>query len=421
MAYYNLGKSYQFLINNDQAILNFKKAIDIEPEFSEAHNNLGVCLMNLGEFKKACSSYEYSIKINPNQFEGFYNLARSLQQLNQDEEAIKNYKQTIINKPDFAPAYNNLGNIFDKIENYEDAIKYYEQATKLNPDYHVAQYNLANTYKTIGRYDKAIEKYELSKTIASKAQILGCLYILKKYEDFRKRLDEYCESDKRNIRIAAVSAFVSNQLKKNDPYPFCKNPLNFFILSNLKNHRPDSDEFIIQILNEVKNLKTVWEPKNKSTKFGSQTDEKIFKSGKKCSELKDIIEKEIKFYKEKFIDEKCIFINSWPRKFEIKGWFVNLKKYGHQTSHIHPKGWLSGVIYLKTIKTAKDSIDGAIELGLHGYDLPVINENYPRKIFKPNNGDIILFPSSLFHKTIPFTVEDERCVIAFDLVPNFSE
>ena len=37
------------------------------------------------------------------------------------------------------------------------------------------------------------------------------------------------------------------------------------------------------------------------------------------------------------------------------------------------------------------------------------------KIYQPENGDLVLFPSSLFHETIPVTQEVERCVIAFDL------
>jgi predicted 2-oxoglutarate/Fe(II)-dependent dioxygenase YbiX len=98
------------------------------------------------------------------------------------------------------------------------------------------------------------------------------------------------------------------------------------------------------------------------------------------------------------------------------GWYNKLVKNGFQTAHIHPSGWLSGVIYLKTINQAGDD-EGAIEFGLHGYELPVIDESYPRKVHRPESGDIVLFPSSLFHRTIPFTTDAERCVIAFDLKP----
>ena len=63
------------------------------------------------------------------------------------------------------------------------------------------------------------------------------------------------------------------------------------------------------------------------------------------------------------------------------------------------------------------SCEGGIEFGLHGYELAIIDPNYPRKLYQPKRGDIILFPSSLFHRTVPITSDSERCVIAFDLVP----
>ena len=59
--------------------------------------------------------------------------------------------------------------------------------------------------------------------------------------------------------------------------------------------------------------------------------------------------------------------------------------------------------------------EGAIKFGLHGYNYPIRDKNYPTKIYQPENGDLVLFPSSLFHETIPVTQEVERCVIAFDL------
>ena len=76
---------------------------------------------------------------------------------------------------------------------------------------------------------------------------------------------------------------------------------------------------------------------------------------------------------------------------------------------------MSGVFYLKTVKPPVEH-EGAIEFGLQGYDYPVINKNYPRRLYEPLNGDLVLFPSSLFHRTIPVIKDVERCVIAFDLV-----
>ena len=113
----------------------------------------------------------------------------------------------------------------------------------------------------------------------------------------------------------------------------------------------------------------------------------------------------------------CLFIKSWPLSYSLSGWYVRLLKGGHQGSHIHPSGWLSGVVYLKTVNDT-NSPEGALELSLHGYSLPIIDNVHPKKLFKPKQGDIVFFPSSLFHRTIPFREDTERCVIAFDLYPG---
>ena len=47
-------------------------------------------------------------------------------------------------------------------------------------------------------------------------------------------------------------------------------------------------------------------------------------------------------------------------------------------------------------------------------------KNLPNLIHKPKIFDIALFPSSLFHRTIPFSSQEDRQVIAFDLVPKQS-
>ena len=68
-------------------------------------------------------------------------------------------------------------------------------------------------------------------------------------------------------------------------------------------------------------------------------------------------------------------------------------------------------------KTLKED-EGAIKFGLHGYDYPITNIDIPTYQYSPLEGDLVLFPSSLFHKTLPFSSNDERHVIAFDIIPE---
>ena len=61
--------------------------------------------------------------------------------------------------------------------------------------------------------------------------------------------------------------------------------------------------------------------------------------------------------------------------------------------------------------------EGAINFSIHGYDYPILNKKIPSLLIQPNDGEIVLFPSSLFHSTIPINKNEERIVIAFDMMP----
>ena len=95
-----------------------------------------------------------------------------------------------------------------------------------------------------------------------------------------------------------------------------------------------------------------------------------------------------------------------------------MSRGGHLTSHIHEEGWLSGVLYLAMPSDRPEgSTAGGIEFSTDGDDYPREHDDFPRRTLLPGVGDIVLFPSSLFHRTIPFQSNEERICIAFDVKP----
>jgi uncharacterized protein (TIGR02466 family) len=172
------------------------------------------------------------------------------------------------------------------------------------------------------------------------------------------------------------------------------------------------------LLNKLKQEPTTWAPRNKATRNGFHTTRNLF--GKSCgvvSDLEKIIKKELELYYNKFKSNKCGFIDFWPETISLYGWSIRIHKDGFQTPHIHPGGWLSGVIYLQLVDS-ENKDEGAIEFSLCGTDYTVINNNFPKVRYHPTVGDIVLFPSSLFHYTIPIRNEGERVIVSFDLLPS---
>ena len=214
-----------------------------------------------------------------------------------------------------------------------------------------------------------------------------------------------------------MAAYVSKKENIKNIYPFCKNPLNFIFIKNLKNELTSMNKFRGNLLKILNIIHPVWEPTAYTTKGGYQTLGNLFDSkDSEISKLQKIIKKQIINYREIYKNSEDLFIKNWPIKSNFRGWYVKLVKQGHQKSHIHPTGWLSGVFYLKVPKLLNKN-EGAIEFTLYGYDYPDY-KNLPNLIYKPKIFDIALFPSSLFHRTIPFGSQEERQVIAFDLVPE---
>ncbi len=95
-------------------------------------------------------------------------------------------------------------------------------------------------------------------------------------------------------------------------------------------------------------------------------------------------------------------------------WSVRLTDGGFHVAHIHPLGLLSSACYLR-LPPAREGGEGWLELGRAptdmGLDLP------PLLTIEPRPGRLALFPSYMFHGTVPFQ-EGERLTVAFDIVPR---
>ena len=96
-------------------------------------------------------------------------------------------------------------------------------------------------------------------------------------------------------------------------------------------------------------------------------------------------------------------------------WSVRLKSEGYHTNHIHPQGWISSALYVALPQEMGDEHDtaGHIQFGAP-LDLPLP----PQRIVRPEVGTLVLFPSYMWHGTVPFTSQQPRITVAFDLVPQ---
>ena len=417
----NYGAILQSIGELEKAELSIRKAIELNPKIGNAHYNLGITLKSLGKLEEAESSTRNAIKLNPNDAEAHSNLGSILIDLGRLEEGELSTRKAIQLNPNDAAAYSNLGGILKDLGKLQESENYYSKAISLNPNEINFKMNRSKLLFQREKFEEALKDSDSCNTEESRTQSLIVLYALGRIDEIYKRIEKTSKIDEQNISLAAFSAFISESEKKSTANNFCKNPLSFLYFSNLKFHIENYDPFIKEIINDLKDLATVWDPSNKATKNGFQTPAHInlfLNSPKNISHLQSIILNELDKYYMKFNTENCSYIKKWPAKKDLNGWHVVLKKQGYQESHIHPAGWLSGVIYLKVVPPLNDN-EGAIEFSLNGVNYSHINS--PQLTHQPKVGDIIFFPSSLHHRTIPFSTNTDRIVIAFDLLPNHND
>ena len=102
----------------------------------------------------------------------------------------------------------------------------------------------------------------------------------------------------------------------------------------------------------------------------------------------------------------------------VGAWSVRLKPHGFHRDHFHPDGWFSSAFYVETPDAALDTEErqGWIRFGQPPFvtQPPLPAEKYVR----PKPGRLVLFPSYFWHGTVPFTTDEARMTVAFDLVPK---
>ena len=143
--------------NFEKSISQYLKAIEINPTFLEAINNLGLIYLNLKEYGLAKKYFSKSIEVNEEFFHGYYNLGVLNYELMQFNDAELNFKQSIKINKKFDKAYNGLGNLYLKINKHDLAIKAFELSLKLNPSSEEILCNLASALIESKHYSKSLE------------------------------------------------------------------------------------------------------------------------------------------------------------------------------------------------------------------------------------------------------------------------
>ena len=415
-AFNNMGNALQDKGDSEAAINSHKRAIKIKPDYADAYINMGNSLMGKGSLDKAIDSYNQALKIKPDLADAYYNMGVALNRKGDLDVAIDNYNQALKINPEYAEVYNNKGIALQDNGDIKAAIKSYEQALKIKPDYVEAHYNYGLLLFADNEYEKAVEHFKFSDFGKSKYYLLRCFYLQDKKSLFYDQLDYFINQDEIHPIIGSLGCRAELRYGIEKLNLFCKDPLNYVLKNDLSNLY-DFDKIFVKTARTILNENRIPIKPQRLLTNGNQTSGDLFSLQHDLTEdIQKIIRLEIEKYKVDFKHSTEGLITGWPTDYSLRGWLVSMKSGGELSAHIHDPGWITGSIYINVPpKSKKDSGNLVVTThdSKHGN-----GRAKDTKSIDVVTGSLCLFPSSLLHYTIPFESDDDRIVLAFDIIPK---
>ncbi len=138
-----------------KAIIQYRKALDLNPKFIGAHNRLAICLDKIGQHTEAESALRRAIKVKPKLAYLWNNLAFSLMAQKRWRDAERELGTALQLKPDYQRARVNLGIVMSKLARRDEAFQQFQMVLGDARAY----YNIGLLDKAGGRYAQAAESF----------------------------------------------------------------------------------------------------------------------------------------------------------------------------------------------------------------------------------------------------------------------
>ncbi|MFQ5784221.1 MAG: tetratricopeptide repeat protein [Alphaproteobacteria bacterium] len=426
-AHIALGGALRRLGKPAEAESALRAGLAIRPRDPGAHLRLGNALADQDRLAEAEAAYREALALRPDYAEAFINLGNLLLDMLRLDEAETAYREAIALRPKMPQAHNNLGNALRDQGRLDEAVAAYGKAVELAPALAETHYNLGNTFAEQGAHDAAAAAYrralDCDAGYVRPRQGLAALALAR---GAPRNAVEACDAclarDPGNRQALAIKAAALDVLGERDAVRAlidfdrliapvrCAAPAGF----------ADLDAFNAALAAHALDHPTLaYEPLSKATRSGRQTRELLVEPKGPVAHLEMIIEDAVADYLAAHpADPGHPFLAHPPARWRLNVWATVLGAQGHQAAHIHPAGWLSGVYYVRlpAAVAADDDDAGWIEFGGHDPASKLTVEP-ERRLYRPEEGLMLLFPSYFFHRTVPFESDEARISIAFDVLP----
>jgi tetratricopeptide (TPR) repeat protein len=153
-----LGAALTYVGRTEEAIVEFQKAIQLNPMAGGAYLNLGYVYHKQGRFEEAIQAYKKAMAMTPRlAAECHNNLGTAYLLQGRKQEAIKEFELALQVRPGYARPYFELGTIYEEDENIDKAIDCMEKAARTEPEFVPIYQALIRLYEKKGLAEKSQE------------------------------------------------------------------------------------------------------------------------------------------------------------------------------------------------------------------------------------------------------------------------
>ncbi len=467
LAWHAMGNALRAQDEIEAAAGAFRKAVVLRPGYATAWANLGAVLRLLGRTDEALDCLDKAGRSGYASAELADTIAGTLLDSGRADEALARAKSLVDTYPDFAPGHLTLAHILWEYGEATDAgaaVTAFRTAVLNRPDNRDLRTVFARFLLVARWAEEALEQIHILQAAGHdvsltriEADALEALGQTERAGGLYEQLHRVIG----NTDVGFLNAYTRHLLTKGDwvaaadraadatrAAPGNQEAWSYLgtawrLLDDPREHWLCDYEQLIgfvevepppgfsSISNYLGTLKSILEPLHQakrepvqqSLRGGSQTPGRLFgRPDSMISATRTSLLNAVERWMDTLpTDPQHPFLARKSRSIQVSGsWSVRLRSSGSHVNHIHPEGWLSSAFYVSlppsvSSVSADGNCAGCIQFGQPplelGLDLP------PRRVIRPQAGRLALFPSYIWHGTVPFTDEQSRLTIAFDLVP----
>ena len=147
---------------NDEAEVQYKKALELDPNNVNAHSNYGLLLKQTGHKQDAEEQYKMALALDPNDVNAHFAYGNLLNEMGRNQEAEEQYKMALALDPNDVNAHSNYGFLLNEMGHKQDAEEQYKIVLALDPNNVTTHSNYGLHLAQTGRNEEAEEQYKIA-------------------------------------------------------------------------------------------------------------------------------------------------------------------------------------------------------------------------------------------------------------------